>query len=194
MGLYAILAITSCNRFLNDFISVSRGCGGIWPIALQCDLSALVFVGIHFCTALLSILDSSLFQPFLCRFTAVLWIVLLLPWPNDPTFISRIFWYTNICTCRVPGSCGCTQPKSSPLHVCAWQIVWGVYADMLCLVFTENGTVHQGQTSLLWCRLSTWHSSRSLVACSYSTVETWALLTFSFKRLSVVQKKAILVF
>lgn len=70
MGLYAILAITSCNRFLNDFISVSRGCGGIWPIALQCDLSALVFVGI---------LDSSLFQPFLCRFTAVLWIVLLLP-------------------------------------------------------------------------------------------------------------------
>lgn len=49
MGLYAILAITSCNRFLNDFISVSRGCGGIWPIALQCDLSdwclwAFIFV------------------------------------------------------------------------------------------------------------------------------------------------------
>lgn len=56
-------------------------------------------------------------------------------------------------------------------HHCALQLLFGVYADMLCLGFTNHNTLHQGQTSSLCSRLSEGH-----FVCSVATLQTYAVL------------------
>lgn len=69
------------------------------------------------------------------------------------------------------GHCTVAQPRSAKLnghlsdfkgpksrfykispnhHHCAWPLVWGVCADIMCLVFTKYIAVHYGQTSWFW--------------------------------------------
>jgi len=58
------------------------------------------------------------------------------------------------------------KPKSSALHHNVWQLVWGVCAEMLPLIFTKHSAVRYNQTSPLWSHLSKAHCSRYLVVCS----------------------------
>ena len=62
--------------------------------------------------------------------------------------------------------------KSSALHHCATQLVRGVCADMLRLVFSKHAAVHYDQTSPQCSRLYKGDCSRSLVVCSDATLQT----------------------
>ena len=54
---------------------------------------------------------------------------------------ARVLWQQN-------------KPKSSALHHRAWQLVWGVCADVLCLVFSKRGAVYHDLTSPIWSHIS----------------------------------------
>jgi len=64
------------------------------------------------------------------------------------------------------------KPRSSALHLRAWQLVWGVCADMLCLVFSKRAAVHYDQTSPLCSGLSKGHcsTSLSLFECNFANL------------------------
>jgi len=62
------------------------------------------------------------------------------------------------------------KPTSSALHCRAWQLVWGVCADMLCLVFSKHAAVHYDQTSVLWSSpKSLFQKFRGLFRCNLQT-------------------------
>lgn len=68
--------------------------------------------------------------------------------------------------CRASRSCGCKTSLCS--H--AWQFLWGVCADVLCLVFTKCAT---------WI-MAKGHCSTSLEVCSDATLQFLARLSHSF--------------
>ena len=61
------------------------------------------------------------------------------------------------------------EPKSSHLNRYAWQRVWGVCADVLCLVFIKALGI---MTKSLHFNVSKGHCSRTAVVCSDATLLT----------------------
>lgn len=57
-----------------------------------------------------------------------------------------------------------------------WQLVWGVCAGMLYLVFTNSGAVRNDQTSAFW-------SHRTLVFYSHAALQTCSSILFTERRL-----------
>lgn len=67
--------------------------------------------------------------------------------PQFTEVLHRTSWVTM--TARYPGRGAAKEPKSSALDHCAWSLVGGVCAHMLCLIFTKCSAVHYEQTSPL---------------------------------------------
>ena len=59
------------------------------------------------------------------------------------------------------------KPKSSPIQHKAWQLLRGVCAEVMRLVFTKHAAVHYDQTFPLVSSVQ--HCSRSHVVCTDAT-------------------------
>lgn len=112
-------------------------------------------------------------------------------WTYGLTFESRKRWYTDefvvdSMAVRCPGLVAAKQAKIKTIPPPCLKVVWGVCArgaDVLWLVFANNGTVHYDQTSPLLSHLSKRRYSTGLVVnlqiftmlpCSREEASSWS--------------------
>lgn len=118
-----------------------------------------------------------LFQPFGCRFVLGFFVLLHDPiranfssWKDGLTFDSRILWcledFIFKSDCKLPRSCGCKISwNHHPSITEAWQLVWGICADMLCFM-------------LLHCAL--WPDISTLVVSVHANSSLYPKITLGF--------------
>ena len=153
--------ITWNNWFLYDVISFSCCCGRIFgPLFFIALLQLIEVCSISLWTALLRSQHS-----ISNRWSSGLWL------DHCDTLIIFFFRHSDVDLLPCLGSLSCWWASFSQA-LAVGQLVWGVCADMLCLVSYKRAAVHHDQTSPLWSGLSKGHCSRSLVLCSDAALQT----------------------
>lgn len=151
------IEVCLCTALLRSRRSISVGLrSGLWPG--RCNTSIFLFlscsvVDLLLCLELLSCCMTQVQHNFSCHIDVL-------------TFDSTIFWYSGELTIdlhdsKVPRSCICKTSQKHHPSTTVLELVWGVCADMLCLVFPKHGAVHYSQIAALWSHLSKEHCSRS---------------------------------